>query len=44
MSSEEVYNFVKDNISFSKKVKGNKKIKEIRRIWEKRENPKIEIF
>ena len=44
MSANEVYHFVKDNISFSKKLEGNKKINQIRKILEKRENANIEIL
>ncbi len=44
MSTDEVYIIVKDNVSFCKKLEGNKPIKEIRTILEKRENANIEIL
>ena len=44
MLTNNIYNFVKDNISFSKKLDGNKTIKEIRNILIKRENAYIEIL
>ena len=44
MSEENIYNIVKDNISFSKRLDGNKTIKAIRSILIKRENAYIKIL